>query len=155
MNFLFKIIQSGTSNVISLTLGRQRTLPTVTYENNFKGILKWHVLENTKLFSGWRNFQQSEETHPKVAFYKDRVGRVFFRGLITGSNAGPHSKIFNLPVECRPPHQVRLSILRHDLADNNSRAGSGSIIIEKNGEVKALEAESIWTSLDGVTFTTA
>ena len=90
--------------------------------------------------NGWVNYNGGYQT---AAFYKDALGIVHLKGLVTGGTFGAETAIFQLPVGYRP--SLRLLIA------NQSNQTIGRVDVRADGYVIA-NVGSGWFSLDNIHF---
>jgi|GEM_PF-420605 len=92
------------------------------------------------------NFTNYGNGHATAAFYKDKMGRVFLRGLVNNVNNPNGLVVFTLPVGYRPSTSGRLVFTT---LSNNAL---GRIDIQANGDVQVTMGTAGWIGLDNISF---
>ena len=105
----------------------------------------------------WANFDPNAQDWSTAAFYRDPVGTVHLRGVVTNPGTGSfrNRTIFVLPATYRPSQPMTLGVVTYD--GGGSSGGNvahlfGSVYIETDGRVLFARAGGSWLSLDGITF---
>ncbi|HEY3387323.1 MAG TPA: hypothetical protein VGK46_12485, partial [Saprospiraceae bacterium] len=93
------------------------------------------------------NFTNYELGHATAAFYKDKMGRVYLRGLVKNVNNPTGLVIFTLPAGYRPSMSGKLIFAT--LANNNTM---GRIDVQVNGDVVVDMGSAGWISLENISF---
>lgn len=106
----------------------------INNEIGFQSTIQQSWLTPT-LLNGWKNF---DVTTDAAAYYKDSLGFVVIRGIITGGTVG--ANIFTLPVGYRPLKNVHRA-----QANNNLFASVG---YNSNGTITTDIAVSAWLTID-------
>jgi hypothetical protein len=96
--------------------------------------------------SKWVNWGDS---YNPAGYFKDSLGIVHLRGLVKSGEVGGNATIFTLPAGYRPKkRELRIVCTNADT--------SGRVDIETNGRVIPQgNINSVWVSLDGITFRAA
>lgn len=94
------------------------------------------------------NFTNYGSDHATAAYYKDKMGRVFLRGLVNNVNNPTGLVVFTLPVGYRPTTSGHLVFAT--IANN----GMGRVDVLANGNVIVNLGTAGWISLDNISFRT-
>ena len=92
------------------------------------------------------NFTNYGNGHAGVAYYKDKMGRVFLRGLVNNVNNPTNLVVFTLPVGYRPSTSGRL------VFTSISNNALGRVDVLANGDVMVTLGTAGWISLDNISF---
>jgi len=92
------------------------------------------------------NFTNYGNGHAGVAYYKDKMGRVFLRGLVNNVNNPTGLVVFTLPAGYRPSSSGRL------VFTSISNNALGRVDILANGDVLVTLGTAGWISLDNISF---
>lgn len=95
------------------------------------------------LLNGFSNYGFG---YANVGYYKDKMGRVFLRGMVNNVNNPTGLIVFNLPAGYRPSASGRL------VYTTTSNATMGRVDVMANGDVVVQTGTAGWISLDGISF---
>jgi hypothetical protein len=126
-----------------------RTFDGTTYTNRFvvrggSGTIDqeaWRDPAPGDFRDGWRNYAGGFH---HAGYFKDSMGIVHLKGLVTGGTVGDNSTIFILPTEYRPSHRVLYTV--------NTGNVLGRVDIRADGRVVPFAGNNTWLSLEGITF---
>lgn len=126
--------------------------------DNFAGRVRMH--SNSGVFfnlsvNGWQGFSYqngwtaygSGGTYGAVnGYFKDALGFIHLRGLISSGTVTVGTTMLNLPTGCRPPDRMLFLVLSNDVPIR--------IDIDTNGNVIQMSgsASNLWISLSGISF---
>ena len=101
------------------------------------------VVPDGSLSNGWLAFDTTNYNAP--GYYKDPLGTVHLQGLVKD---GSNNTIFTLPANYRPNKSLIIS----SISNNGISNTLAEIKIEPNGNIKLLNGDNTWLTLENISF---
>jgi phage minor structural protein len=127
----------------SVYIALANSLVTVSEDLDVGGTILQDAWSGVTFQNGWSAFNST--SYP-VGYFKDSMGIVRTRGLITGGAS--NTVAFNLPAGYRPAYDKYILCLVYD----GTNYVTGRLLVNTAGDVKPLFSTENYVSLDGIQF---
>ncbi len=103
--------------------------------------------------NNWSNFDATATTYDTAGFFRDKNGIVHLKGVVKGgtTTGWPGRLIFTLPAGYVPMSR-EIHIAQNDSGAIATANGFVRLDIDRNGDVRIVDGDSAWLSLEGITF---